>query len=155
MAAAGLHCILLQAADTSCMQSGERAAAAAGRCHQQQQLLGDVISSSSSWASTCLTTPLHHAARAGLPQEAVVIAPRVAFALRPTMGEWYYVRISVEDMRVEEMTAAHYLAFKEKLVPLAEGEDGRAGRGKVYSPTVVRCLLNVRAQGAELGPDGE
>lgn len=55
-------------------------------------------------------------------QEAVVIAPRVAFALRPTMGEWYYVRISVEDMRVEEMTAAHYLAFKEKLVPVDEGE---------------------------------
>ena len=25
-------------------------------------------------------------------QEAVVIAPRVAFALRPTMGEWYYMR---------------------------------------------------------------
>jgi sucrose synthase len=25
-------------------------------------------------------------------QEAVVIPPRVAFALRPTMGEWYYMR---------------------------------------------------------------
>lgn len=57
----------------------------------------------------------------------MVIAPRVAFALRPTMGEWYYVRISVDDMRVEEMTAAHYLAFKEKLVPMAEGEGGGQG----------------------------
>jgi sucrose synthase len=55
-------------------------------------------------------------------QEAVVIAPRIAFALRPTMGEWYYIRITVEDMRVEEMTAAHYLAFKEKLVPMEAGE---------------------------------
>lgn len=55
-------------------------------------------------------------------QEAVVVPPRVAFALRPTMGEWYYMRISVDDMRVEEMTAAHYLAFKEKLVPAEEGE---------------------------------
>lgn len=25
-------------------------------------------------------------------QEAVVIAPRVAFALRPSMGEWYFMR---------------------------------------------------------------
>lgn len=25
-------------------------------------------------------------------QEAVVISPRIAFALRPTMGEWYYIR---------------------------------------------------------------
>lgn len=29
--------------------------------------------------------------------------------------------ISVDDMRVEEMTAAHYLAFKEKLVPMETG----------------------------------
>ena len=25
-------------------------------------------------------------------QEAVVIPPRIAFALRPTMGEWFYIR---------------------------------------------------------------
>ncbi|KAL4421973.1 hypothetical protein ABPG77_010996 [Micractinium sp. CCAP 211/92] len=67
-------------------------------------------------------------------QEAVVIAPRVAFALRPTMGEWYYVRISVDDMRVEEMTAAHYLAFKEKLVPMAEDRHG-------YDPFVLELDL--------------
>lgn len=30
--------------------------------------------------------------------------------------------ITVDDMRVEEMTAAHYLAFKEKLVPMEAGE---------------------------------
>ena len=30
--------------------------------------------------------------------------------------------ISVDDMRVEEMTAAHYLAFKEKLVPMETGK---------------------------------
>lgn len=37
--------------------------------------------------------------------------------------------ISVDDMRVEEMTAAHYLAFKEKLVPMEAGEapEGAAG----------------------------
>lgn len=28
----------------------------------------------------------------------------------------------MDDMRVEEMTAAHYLAFKEKLVPMEAGE---------------------------------
>ncbi|PSC73946.1 sucrose synthase [Micractinium conductrix] len=67
-------------------------------------------------------------------QEAVVIAPRIAFALRPTMGEWYYVRVSVEDMRVEEMTAAHYLAFKEKLVPLDQDRHG-------YDPFVLELDL--------------
>ncbi|GAB4822774.1 hypothetical protein N2152v2_009820 [Parachlorella kessleri] len=55
-------------------------------------------------------------------QEAVVVAPRISFALRPTMGEWYYIRINVEDMTVEELTPAHYLAFKEKLVPNEPGE---------------------------------
>ncbi len=55
-------------------------------------------------------------------QEAVVIAPRIAFALRPTMGEWYHIRINVEDMSVEEISASHYLAFKEKLVPADASE---------------------------------
>jgi hypothetical protein len=36
--------------------------------------------------------------------------------------------INVDDMRVEEMTAAHYLAFKEKLVPPEDGEALAQGR---------------------------
>eukprot|EP00887_Chlorella_sp_A99_P005770 scaffold1.g5770.t1 len=86
-------------------------------------------------------------------QETVVVPPRIAFALRPSVGEWYYIRqgallvflfligrgvagamINVEDMTVEEMTAAHYLAFKEKLVAMAPGElVDRHG----YSPFVL------------------
>ncbi|EFN59180.1 hypothetical protein CHLNCDRAFT_48488 [Chlorella variabilis] len=50
------------------------------------------------------------------------------------MGEWYYMRISVDDMRVEEMTAAHYLAFKEKLVPMETDRHG-------YDPFVLELDL--------------
>lgn len=51
------------------------------------------------WHSRCMvcTTELLHTLlmpshAPPLLQEAVVIAPRIAFALRPTMGEWYYIR---------------------------------------------------------------
>ncbi len=41
----------------------------------------------------------------GQVQEAVVIAPRVAFALRLGIGEWRYVRVNADDMTSEEMSA--------------------------------------------------
>ena len=50
-------------------------------------------------------------------------------------------RVNVEDMTVEEMTAAHYLAFKEKLVALPGGElvggsgRARARRGACAAPS--------------------
>ena len=37
-------------------------------------------------------------------------------------------------MRVEEMTAAHYLAFKEKLVPMETGEQAAAGERNGLPP---------------------
>lgn len=41
----------------------------------------------------CYAAHIMHAAPwVPMLQEAVVIAPRIAFALRPTMGEWYYIR---------------------------------------------------------------
>eukprot|EP00889_Picochlorum_renovo_P002551 jgi/Picre1/29581/NNA_004966.t1 len=49
-------------------------------------------------------------------QEGVIIHPRIAFALRTGVGDWHYMRINVEEMIVEEMSATHYLAYKEKLV---------------------------------------
>lgn len=50
--------------------------------------------------------------------------------------------ISVDDMRVEEMTAAHYLAFKEKLVPVETGERGarvRVGGTRAAGALGCRC----------------
>ena len=49
-------------------------------------------------------------------QEGVIIYPRIAFALRSHAGDWHYIRIHTEEMIAEEMSATHYLAFKERLV---------------------------------------
>lgn len=49
--------------------------------------------------------------------EAVVISPRIAFAIRQSIGDWNFVRVNVDDMTVDELTPSHYLAFKEKLLP--------------------------------------
>ena len=46
----------------------------------------------------------------GQVQEAVVIAPRVAFALRLGIGEWRYVRVNADDMTSEEMSAGERAA---------------------------------------------
>ncbi|KAL6768924.1 hypothetical protein ACKKBF_B16775 [Auxenochlorella protothecoides x Auxenochlorella symbiontica] len=68
-------------------------------------------------------------------QEAVILAPRIAFSLRPGVGEWYFLRVNVETMSVEEMTASHYLAFKEKLVPLELRDETMTIEG--YDPFVL------------------
>lgn len=60
-------------------------------------------------------------------QEAVVISPRIALALRVAMGDWHYLRINADDMTVEEMSVAHYLAFKEKLAEAVMANGGGAG----------------------------
>ena len=65
-------------------------------------------------------------------QEAVVIRPRIAFALRTNIGEWHYFRINAEDMNAEEMSVNHYLAFKEKLVSKYANPDA-----DVYQPFVL------------------
>ncbi|PON75289.1 Sucrose synthase [Parasponia andersonii] len=48
-------------------------------------------------------------------QEAVVIPPYVAFAIRPNPGFWEFVKVSSEDLSVEAITTAEYLKFKEML----------------------------------------
>eukprot|EP00884_Botryococcus_braunii_P012793 jgi/Botrbrau1/21514/Bobra.174_2s0018.2 len=48
-------------------------------------------------------------------QECVVHAPWVAFALRPSVGQWVYVAICGDDLGVDELTPSKYLAFKERL----------------------------------------
>ncbi|WOK94340.1 hypothetical protein Cni_G03042 [Canna indica] len=54
-------------------------------------------------------------------QEAIVIPPRVALAIRPRPGVWEYVRVNISELVVEELTVPEYLHFKEKRV------EGRVG----------------------------
>ena len=49
-------------------------------------------------------------------QEAIVMPPWVALAIRPRPGVWEYVRLNVNELRVEELTVPEYLQFKEQLV---------------------------------------
>lgn len=53
-------------------------------------------------------------------QEAIVVPPWVALAIRPRPGVWEYVRVNVSELAVEELTVPEYLQFKEELV------DGRS-----------------------------
>ncbi|KAK6944684.1 Glycosyl transferase, family 1 [Dillenia turbinata] len=49
-------------------------------------------------------------------QEAIVLPPWVALAVRPRPGVWEYIRVNVNALAVEELTVAEYLRFKEELV---------------------------------------
>ncbi|XP_010939862.1 sucrose synthase 1 [Elaeis guineensis] len=49
-------------------------------------------------------------------QEAIVLPPWVALAIRPRPGVWQYVRVNVSELAVEELTVPEYLQFKEELV---------------------------------------
>uniref|UniRef100_A0A803M9F6 Sucrose synthase n=1 Tax=Chenopodium quinoa TaxID=63459 RepID=A0A803M9F6_CHEQI len=48
-------------------------------------------------------------------QEAIVVPPFVAIALRPRPGVWEYVRVNVYELNVEQLTVSEYLHFKEEL----------------------------------------
>lgn len=49
-------------------------------------------------------------------QEAIVLPPWVALAVRPRPGVWEYIRVNVNALVVDELTASEYLHFKEELV---------------------------------------
>ncbi|KAK9274830.1 hypothetical protein L1049_022082 [Liquidambar formosana] len=49
-------------------------------------------------------------------QEAIVLAPWVALAVRPRPGVWDYIRVNVNALVVEVLTPSEYLHFKEELV---------------------------------------
>lgn len=49
-------------------------------------------------------------------QEAIVLPPWVALAVRPRPGVWEYIRVNVHALVVEPLQVAEYLHFKEELV---------------------------------------
>ncbi|KAE9602510.1 hypothetical protein Lal_00050045 [Lupinus albus] len=49
-------------------------------------------------------------------QEAIVLAPWIALAVRPRPGIWEYLKVNVHALVAEELKAAEYLKFKEELV---------------------------------------
>ncbi|KAF7154318.1 hypothetical protein RHSIM_Rhsim01G0287000 [Rhododendron simsii] len=49
-------------------------------------------------------------------QEAIVLPPFVAIAVRPRPGVWEYVRVNVHELSVEQLSVSEYLQFKEQLV---------------------------------------
>ncbi|CAA3011572.1 sucrose synthase 7-like [Olea europaea var. sylvestris] len=49
-------------------------------------------------------------------QEAAVVPPYVAFAIRPSPGFWEYVKVNANDLSVEGITATEYLKYKEMIV---------------------------------------
>ncbi|CAL0322302.1 unnamed protein product [Lupinus luteus] len=46
-------------------------------------------------------------------QEAAVVPPYVAFAVRPNPGFWEFVRVNGDDLQVEGIEASQYLKYKE------------------------------------------
>ncbi|KAG2715262.1 hypothetical protein I3760_03G068700 [Carya illinoinensis] len=46
-------------------------------------------------------------------QEAAVVPPHVAFAIRPNPGFWEFVSVSSDDLSVDAITTTDYLKFKE------------------------------------------
>ncbi|GBG89664.1 hypothetical protein CBR_g49517, partial [Chara braunii] len=48
-------------------------------------------------------------------QEAVVIPPYIALAVRPRVAEWQYIRVNVFELTVEQLSPSEYLEFKERL----------------------------------------
>ncbi|XP_022891567.1 sucrose synthase 2-like [Olea europaea var. sylvestris] len=49
-------------------------------------------------------------------QEAIVLPPFVAIAVRPRPGVWEFVRVNVYELSVDQLTVSEYLRFKEELV---------------------------------------
>lgn len=59
-------------------------------------------------------------------QEAAVIPPYVAFAIRPNPGFWEFVKVNSADLSVDGITATDYLKFKEMIVDESWARDENA-----------------------------
>ncbi|KAL2334329.1 hypothetical protein Fmac_015542 [Flemingia macrophylla] len=59
-------------------------------------------------------------------QEAVVVPPYVAFAVRPNPGFWEYVKVNADDLQVEGIEAVDYLKYKEMIFDAKWANDDNA-----------------------------
>ncbi|KAM7268172.1 hypothetical protein ACFE04_010338 [Oxalis oulophora] len=59
-------------------------------------------------------------------QEAAVVPPYIAFAVRPNPGFWEFVKVSADDLSVEAISATDYLKFKETIVDENWAKDDNA-----------------------------
>ncbi|KAF9604034.1 hypothetical protein IFM89_001394, partial [Coptis chinensis] len=74
-------------------------------------------------------------------QEAIVLPPYVAIAVRPRPGVWEYVRVNIHELSVEQLSVSEYLSFKEELVD-GEGKDYKYTLELDFEPfngTFPRC----------------
>nr|CAD1827350.1 unnamed protein product [Ananas comosus var. bracteatus] len=85
-------------------------------------------------------------------QEAIVIPPWVALAIRPRPGVWEYIRVHVSELAVEQLSVSEYLQFKEQLVNgryahFLQREQLRAGVGF----RALQCFLPAPSQSKSIG----
>ncbi|KAL4577836.1 hypothetical protein LXL04_013950 [Taraxacum kok-saghyz] len=59
-------------------------------------------------------------------QEAAIVPPFVAFAIRPNPGFWEFVKVNSNTLAVEGITATDYLKFKESIVDETWANDENA-----------------------------
>ncbi len=78
--------------------------------HQIQELFKEICAKTASLSESSSVGRLIHKI-----QEAVCGFPLVAMACRVDMGVWQFILLNMEDMAVEEVSPAGYLALKEKL----------------------------------------
>lgn len=81
---------------------------------QHHQLIAEVEAIPEANRKTLLDGPFGEVLRAA--QEAIVLPPWVALAVRPRPGVWEYIRVNVHALVVEELRVPEYLHFKEELV---------------------------------------
>lgn len=48
-------------------------------------------------------------------QEAAIVPPYVALAVRPNPGFWEFVKVNADDLSVDSITSVDYLKFKEMI----------------------------------------
>lgn len=70
-------------------------------------------------------------------QEAIVIPPWVALAIRPRPGVWEYIRVHVSELAVEQLSVSEYLQFKEQLV---NGRYARFLSSEIVCVSLCICL---------------
>lgn len=78
-------------------------------------------------------------------QELVIWKDCIAFAVRPSTGEWLHLRICVDTLNPEQLSISDYLEFKERIV----------GAMQSYPSILISCCCSFPAIGtASRSPSG-